>query len=702
MRTNLRQFSVLTALALLAAPGLAQARGGGAPASSEAVDKALSRWHEARDGDSNKRYAALQALASHDDPRVTEALVEELRRLGRDFAAIQVADALGKKVRAGALEPLLQLFGSKESMPAVRGALARAIANQGNQGVDALIDVATDKSGKATEEQRLAAVGGLAARNEDRAWRGIAPLALEGNSTQQLAMLRQLAPAKDVKAVTQVRIKLLSASDQVLAATAWRQLAAEKYPKAAQALDDVIEKLGASPQPAAVAEIVFGLGAGVPANRYDDFLRIASDPSPMVQAAVGAVAADLAKDHKLVQWLLTAALGRAEPAQRLVVLAIATKAAPEAVQPLVPKIRQGLQKPTRETVELALATLPALQKDPAWGQDVRRMLETSDEELRTTGLSLLFEMEQGDAVPFAQKQVGAKTWQLRSAAYRYLTKYRDLSSVAVLIERWGKEDGRLAAELSEALFVHAGIRCWSRDEWDDWWKKSKVAHALPQWESVKSKKGSGGGSTAAYYGIPLLSKRSVFLIDTSGSMSARIGTTGGQPGNQPGGQPGNQPGGRGNRGGNRGGGERGGRTRLDEVKRQLYAAVEKLPDEQLFNIYFYAGQPNPMWPQLQKAVGEDRKAVLDRIQKTDIGAGGTNIFDSLERAFADPEVDTVYLLSDGEPSAGRITDPNQIAEQVKRWNYGRQVVIHCVAVGSRSPLLERLAKESGGEYVFVQ
>lgn len=680
MRIPTRHSSILVAVSLLVGSAAAQQRDGRAQGGEDAVAKALARWTADRDGEAGKRYSALRALGELDDPRVTEALVDELRRLGRDFAAIQVADALAKKVRAGALEPLLQLFGSKESMPAVRGAIARAIAKQGNQGIDALIELLGQKSGKITEEQRVAAVGGLAALNDDRAWRGIAPLALEGAATEQLAILRQLAPAKDVKAVTQVRLKLLTESDQVLAATAWRQLALEKYPKSAAAFDDLVDKLGASPQPAAIAEIVFGLGAGVPANRYDDFLRLASEPSPMVQSAVGAVAADLAKDQKLVRWLLEAALGRAEPAQRQVVLAILSKASPEAVQPLVPRIRAGLAKPTRDTVELALATLPAMQKDPAWGQDVRRMLESSAEDLRTIGLSLLLEMEQGDAVPFAQKQVGAKDWQLRSAAYRYLTKFRDLSSIPLLVERWGKEDGRLQVELSEALFVHAGVRCWSRNEWSDWWKREKATHVLPQWESVKSKKGGGGGSTAAYYGIPLLSKRSVFLIDTSGSMSARIGTTGG----------GKAP----ERGGNR--------TRLDEVKRQLHAAVEKLPDDQQFNIYFYAGQPNPMWPQLQKAMGNDRKAVLDRIQKTDIGPGGTNIFDSLERAFADPDVDTVYLLSDGEPSAGRITDPTQIADQVKRWNYGRQVVIHCVAVGSRSKLLERLAKESGGEYVFVQ
>ena len=286
----------------------------------------------------------------------------------------------------------------------------------------------------------------------------------------------------------------------------------------------------------------------------------------------------------------------------------------------------------------------------------------------------MLELDLGSAVELALAQVGQKSWELRSVAYRYLTRFRDLGSIPALIERYGKEDGRLQQELSDALFAHTGTRCWSREEWDAWWRKNRQGHALPAAETVAAaskKKPSGGGSTASYFGIPLVSKRCIFLIDTSGSMNAKIGTDKK-------------------------------RTRLDEVKKQLHDAVAKLPDDQWFNIYFYAGSPSPMWSDLRQAAGAEREEVLERIKKTGIGPGGTNIFDSVERAFGNVEVDTIYLLSDGEPSAGRITEPMLIAEQVRRWNYGRQVVVHCISVGTNSKMMERLARESGGEYVFVR
>ena len=68
-------------------------------------------------------------------------------------------------------------------------------------------------------------------------------------------------------------------------------------------------------------------------------------------------------------------------------------------------------------------------------------------------------------------------------------------------------------------------------------------------------------------------------------------------------------------------------------------------------------------------------------------------------AFEDMKVDTIYLLSDGYPSAGPITDIHQLADEVRLWNARRRIVIHAISIGSDSELLKRLAEESGGTYV---
>jgi hypothetical protein len=46
--------------------------------------------------------------------------------------------------------------------------------------------------------------------------------------------------------------------------------------------------------------------------------------------------------------------------------------------------------------------------------------------------------------------------------------------------------------------------------------------------------------------------------------------------------------------------------------------------------------------------------------------------------------------------------PEDIADEVLRWNRLRQIVIHTIGFGTDSALLKRLAEESGGVYTFVK
>src|SRR6185503_7867115 len=106
--------------------------------------------------------------------------------------------------------------------------------------------------------------------------------------------------------------------------------------------------------------------------------------------------------------------------------------------------------------------------------------------------------------------------------------------------------------------------------------------------------------------------------------------------------------------------------------------------------------------------------------------GGTNTYDALEAAFAfadlgkgkkreadptgDARVDTIMFLSDGKPTVGRITDPDQIRGAVKNWNKARRIAIHAIAFGVNDALkkggdgadpkfMKGLADDTGGKYV---
>ncbi|MFT4515858.1 MAG: Mg-chelatase subunit ChlD, partial [Planctomycetota bacterium] len=70
-------------------------------------------------------------------------------------------------------------------------------------------------------------------------------------------------------------------------------------------------------------------------------------------------------------------------------------------------------------------------------------------------------------------------------------------------------------------------------------------------------------------------------------------------------------------------------------------------------------------------------------------------------AMEDPEVDTIYLLTDGVPTQGEVVDAEEILEAVMRENRTRQVIIHCISVGMKSTLLMDLAALTGGQYKEV-
>ena len=81
--------------------------------------------------------------------------------------------------------------------------------------------------------------------------------------------------------------------------------------------------------------------------------------------------------------------------------------------------------------------------------------------------------------------------------------------------------------------------------------------------------------------------------------------------------------------------------------------------------------------------------------------GSTALYPALQLAFADPLVDTVYLLSDGAPTVGEITDIEEIRAEVARWNAARHVKIHGISMGQDSTLLQWLCEDTGGTYKRV-
>ena len=64
------------------------------------------------------------------------------------------------------------------------------------------------------------------------------------------------------------------------------------------------------------------------------------------------------------------------------------------------------------------------------------------------------------------------------------------------------------------------------------------------------------------------------------------------------------------------------------------------------------------------------------------------------------KVDTIYFLSDGQPTVGKIVDQTEIRGLVRKVNSVRKVILHCIAIGDfQKNFMKSLAQENGGVYV---
>jgi hypothetical protein len=145
-----------------------------------------------------------------------------------------------------------------------------------------------------------------------------------------------------------------------------------------------------------------------------------------------------------------------------------------------------------------------------------------------------------------------------------------------------------------------------------------------------------------------------------------------------------------------------GASRIDIAKQELVQSIQNLQEGALFNVIVFAnGVDRWIRGGIASSSQATREAALTWIERLG-AAGATNLYDALELAFADQDVDTIVLLSDGDPTAGKLTDPHRIREEVAFWNKHRRVKIHTVAIGGNLEVLEWLSADSGGEHVRMR
>ncbi len=273
-----------------------------------------------------------------------------------------------------------------------------------------------------------------------------------------------------------------------------------------------------------------------------------------------------------------------------------------------------------------------------------------------------------------EKCLSAKRLVVRVAAVRALRSIRDGRSVDLLVARLGKESGRAAWEIQRSLRALTG-RDFGIDkaQWADWWHKAADGFEPfpdPEGPDAPWKIESEPDSRYSFYGVTIDSHNIVFAIDVSGSMA-------------------------------------GPRFLRDEERpitlliAELSRTISSLSPQHFVNLVFFETTVR-RWRKtlmpMEKGGGSYKAEALTYVRYLS-ASGDTNLYGALMTAMSDEEADAIVLLSDGEPTVGRITDTDAILEAVLKRNRVLQATIHTIAIGKADrTFLKRLALATGGTF----
>lgn len=366
----------------------------------------------------------------------------------------------------------------------------------------------------------------------------------------------------------------------------------------------------------------------------------------------------------------------------------------------------------------ALGRLRAREAVPA----VLDLLESRNPAVRIAALDALGEIRDPSANAAVLEHLDADRWQERAAAVAALTKLRCKESIQPLIDRLRVEDGRLREDVNAALVSLTTFNLDPKpDKWQEVWDRVKDGFRVPTEKEIEEARRRFEESQLRYEpskedfaGIPTKSKRIVYVIDISGSMEEPLL--------------------------DRSRFKLKGRTyrdfvKIEIVKEELARTIENLDDTVFFNVIAFATkvkkwkkqglvQANILnrkaaakWVRKLKPIGGASQSLKKKAGLTASAGGGlgkTNTYDALMTALdakaaqagydtdLGSPVDTIYFLSDGDPTAGPVTEIDRILDEVDRVNALRKVTIHTISIGRNDRgkvLMRELARRNNGMFI---
>lgn len=276
-----------------------------------------------------------------------------------------------------------------------------------------------------------------------------------------------------------------------------------------------------------------------------------------------------------------------------------------------------------------------------------------------------------ETLPF-QKDFG-----FRRAVVQATINLRTKESVGQLIQWMDFLDGEIRGDLMRHLsslanhFVGPDAK-----DWAEWWQKAQADFEFPdvapsaiiatvEGQTLVESDYARWGKTQ-FYGLPVYARKIVFVLDASSSMLQG--------------------------------------TRMNDAKAQLINSINELDENYRFNIIVYNQTVGAWQRQMIQATESSRKHALRYIASVQPQAA-TATFDALEAAFSHPDLEAVYLVTDGVPTTGKVIHLEAIIKAVSEQNQARRVTLNVIGIQPEGPFeefLKALAEKNFGTYRRVQ
>ncbi|MFT7620834.1 MAG: hypothetical protein ACI97A_004492 [Planctomycetota bacterium] len=306
--------------------------------------------------------------------------------------------------------------------------------------------------------------------------------------------------------------------------------------------------------------------------------------------------------------------------------------------------------------------------------------------------------------------------EVQSSALFALGQMRSRDAIPFVLDFFAAAKGRHQGDCRDCLMRITGRQFSHNPErWINWWKRVGSGWTVPDEVTANTedaKKYGLGDETPTFHEIKTRSKHIAFIVDVSASMNNTMRY----------------------KVKNRKSSSQKWRTakRIDLAKEELARIIKTLDKRTYFNIITFETKIQSFKKSPVKAgPGTIAEAVkwIEKLKAYSAPGGSasytkegwlrgeTNTFAALRYVYGfktdkistftgrlQPIADTVFLLSDGDPSAGYLVSLEEIMDQVERYHPNGQVVIHTIAyelTGVGRQLMSDIARITKGKFVEI-